>query len=95
MWEEWEWLFQQYPHVQLEFAWQRSFYDQIICDDVSLDKARAYVRNNPAEWTRDSENINKSRCLSDVRLIARIKEGERSGYLTAANLDDLFKKLDI
>ena len=41
-----------------DFTWQRSFHDHIIRNDKSLDNIREYIRNNPATWNDDEENIN-------------------------------------
>jgi REP element-mobilizing transposase RayT len=35
--------------------WQRSFYDHIIRNERDLDRIRAYIANNPANWTTDAE----------------------------------------
>jgi REP element-mobilizing transposase RayT len=40
----------------LEFRWQKSFYDQIIRDDWSLNRIREYILNNPLTWADDVEN---------------------------------------
>jgi putative transposase len=37
--------------------WQSSFYDHIIQDERSLDKIREYIRNNPARWGEDKNNL--------------------------------------
>jgi putative transposase len=37
-------------------VWQRNYYDHIIRDDKSRYFIRQYIRNNPANWTADSEN---------------------------------------
>ena len=34
------------------FAWQRSYYDRIIRDDVALCRIREYIIHNPANWDR-------------------------------------------
>ncbi len=36
--------------------WQSSFYDHIIKDNLSLERIRAYIRNNPKAWNRDRNN---------------------------------------
>lgn len=36
--------------------WQRSFYEHIIRDEVSLNKIREYILSNPASWSTDKEN---------------------------------------
>ena len=39
--------------------WQRSFFDHVIRNDRSLKNIREYIKNNPATWDIDEENINK------------------------------------
>ena len=42
------------------FAWQKSFHDRIIRNEIELNKIREYIINNPKMWERDrnnSENI--------------------------------------
>jgi REP element-mobilizing transposase RayT len=36
--------------------WQRSYYDHIIRNEQDLHGVRAYIMNNPAQWTIDGEN---------------------------------------
>ena len=38
--------------------WQRSYYDHIIRSDISLNKIRKYIVNNPATWDQDEHNSN-------------------------------------
>jgi len=45
------------PHFQ--FQWQKSFYDHIIRNDISLFRIRKYIDNNPLKWEYDQENLNK------------------------------------
>ncbi|MBU2044917.1 MAG: transposase [Candidatus Omnitrophica bacterium] len=40
-----------------DFKWQRSFYDHIIRDDISLNRIREYIINNPVNWDTDENNI--------------------------------------
>ncbi len=40
-----------------KFRWQRSFYDHVIRTDKVLNAIREYIRNNPAEWHEDVENM--------------------------------------
>ena len=40
----------------LNFAWQSRFYDHIIRNEISLNKIRRYIRNNPQMWYRDRNN---------------------------------------
>lgn len=40
----------------IEFSWQRSFYDHIIRTEHSLKKIREYIRWNPLKWDIDPEN---------------------------------------
>ena len=37
--------------------WQRNYYDHIIRDQRSLNRARQYIRNNPAVWEDDVNYI--------------------------------------
>jgi putative transposase len=39
-------------------VWQRNYYEQIIHDDESLARVRAYVRANPHRWPADRDNPN-------------------------------------
>jgi REP element-mobilizing transposase RayT len=39
--------------------WQRNYYEHIIRSDTALDRIRAYVANNPANWAQDEENPNR------------------------------------
>jgi len=36
--------------------WQRNFYEHIVRDDVSLNRIRQYILNNPVRWEFDREN---------------------------------------
>jgi REP element-mobilizing transposase RayT len=40
-----------------EFSWQKSFYDVIIRNDEQLQKTREYIKNNPKNWEKDTNNI--------------------------------------
>lgn len=40
------------------FAWQRSYYDHIIRNTEDLERIRHYIRTNPENWERDTENKN-------------------------------------
>mgnify|MGYP000924348807 FL=1 len=37
--------------------WQRSFYDQIIRNNRSLNAIKEYIQNNPINWENDIENL--------------------------------------
>lgn len=39
-------------------VWQRNYYEQIIRDQESLNRVRAYVAANPARWLTDRDNDN-------------------------------------
>jgi REP element-mobilizing transposase RayT len=39
-------------------VWQRNYYEQIIRDEDSLNRVRAYVSANPARWLTDRDNQN-------------------------------------
>ncbi len=36
--------------------WQRNYYEHVIRDEVSLNRIRKYIRDNPAHWDLDREN---------------------------------------
>ena len=36
--------------------WQRNYYEHIIRNQKDLDRIRAYIRNNPLQWSLDEEN---------------------------------------
>jgi len=38
------------------FAWQSSFHDRIIRDELELNRIREYIQNNPLNWVLDEEN---------------------------------------
>jgi putative transposase len=38
------------------FAWQVSFHDHIIRNEISLQKIREYIINNPIKWDLDIDN---------------------------------------
>ncbi|HRY82900.1 MAG TPA: transposase [Candidatus Moranbacteria bacterium] len=37
--------------------WQKSFYDHIIRNEISLNKIREYILNNPKNWEQDRNNV--------------------------------------
>ncbi len=37
-------------------VWQRNYYEHIIRDEVSLNRIREYIVNNPLQWDIDPEN---------------------------------------
>jgi len=39
-----------------DFGWQSRFYDRIVRDEMALERAREYIRNNPLKWERDRNN---------------------------------------
>ena len=36
--------------------WQRNYYEHVIRDDDELERARAYIQNNPFRWAEDKDN---------------------------------------
>ncbi len=38
----------------LEFGWQARFHDRIIRGNSSLKAVREYIRDNPANWHKDT-----------------------------------------
>jgi putative transposase len=39
--------------------WQRGYYDRVIRGPRELDAVRRYIRNNPARWAADRENLDE------------------------------------
>ena len=37
--------------------WQRSFFEHVIRNEKSLNKIRAYIRDNPLNWESDKDNL--------------------------------------
>jgi len=37
-------------------VWQRNYYEHIIRDEMSLNRIRQYILDNPARWIFDREN---------------------------------------
>jgi REP element-mobilizing transposase RayT len=42
--------------MDIDTVWQRNYHDHIIRNDRTLERVRAYIRNNPANWDRDRHN---------------------------------------
>jgi len=40
-----------------DFAWQPRFHDHIIRSEPSLNSIRRYIRDNPAKWALDKDNL--------------------------------------
>lgn len=40
--------------INPEFAWQSRYHDHIIRDEKSFQRISEYIKNNPANWERDS-----------------------------------------
>ena len=40
--------------------WQRGYYEHVIRNEKALDRIRAYIANNPAQWAEDPENISRA-----------------------------------
>ena len=41
-----------------EKLWQRSFYDHTLRKDEDMNRIRAYIQNNPLQWSMDKHNPN-------------------------------------
>ncbi len=41
---------------EVQFAWQRNYYEHIVRDDQELNRIREYIRTNPSKWQLDREN---------------------------------------
>jgi hypothetical protein len=37
-------------------VWQRNFWEHIVRDDRETDLIRAYIRDNPSNWSSDTLN---------------------------------------
>ncbi|MEW6141490.1 MAG: hypothetical protein AB1733_24980, partial [Thermodesulfobacteriota bacterium] len=37
-------------------VWQRNYYEHIIRNDISLQRIRQYIADNPLQWNMDREN---------------------------------------
>jgi len=44
-----------WPRFQVRL-WQRDYYEHIVRNEVSLNRIREYIRDNPARWHLDREN---------------------------------------
>ena len=40
-----------------DFAWQSNYYEHIVRDEQSLFNIREYIKNNPANWDNDRNNV--------------------------------------
>ncbi len=43
--------------------WQRNYYEHIVRNERELNAIREYIRNNPANWSLDRDNIHNTRRL--------------------------------
>ncbi|MDY7032706.1 MAG: transposase [Thermodesulfobacteriota bacterium] len=41
--------------------WQRNYYERVIRNEDELNKVREYIRNNPLNWSLDTENLERKR----------------------------------
>ncbi|MFQ5592796.1 MAG: transposase [Anaerolineae bacterium] len=48
-------------------VWQRGYYDRIVRNERELEAIRQYIRDNPARWAEDRENLDA--LLSRMRLV--------------------------
>ncbi len=44
-------------HSQGSKVWQRGYYERIIRNERELQATRQYIRNNPARWAEDRDNL--------------------------------------
>ena len=40
--------------------WRGGYYERIIRNETALDRIRAYLANNPAKWSGDTDNITRA-----------------------------------
>ncbi len=45
-------------HTPRNPVWQRNYYEHIIRDEISLEKIRQYILNNPVSWEQDQLHPN-------------------------------------
>ncbi len=45
-------------HTPRKPVWQRNYYEHIIRDEISLEKIRQYILNNPVSWEQDQLHPN-------------------------------------
>ena len=59
---------------QLDFKWQKFFYDHIIRDEKELHIIREYIVNNPMSWELDKSNpdVNGNELFARKGLAARM-----------------------
>jgi REP element-mobilizing transposase RayT len=48
-------------------VWQRGYYDRIVRNERELNAIRQYIRDNPARWAEDRENLDA--LVSRMRLV--------------------------
>jgi REP element-mobilizing transposase RayT len=41
-------------------VWQRGYFERVIRNEKALDRIRAYIANNPAQWADDPDNIRRA-----------------------------------
>jgi putative transposase len=46
-------------NTQGQKVWQRNYYERIIHNELSLNKIREYIINNPRNWHTDGNNPNR------------------------------------
>jgi putative transposase len=44
-------------NTEISMVWQRNYYEHIIRSEAELDQTRQYIRDTPAEWPDDEENL--------------------------------------
>jgi putative transposase len=58
-----DWVQAHDPTRRAKF-WQRNYYEHIIRDEEELHAMRRYIRNNPARWALDRDNLANLRRLT-------------------------------
>jgi len=46
-------------NTDMSSIWQRNYYEHIIRNESELKQTRQYIRDNPAEWLEDEENLER------------------------------------
>lgn len=52
-------------YINIDFKWQKSYYDRIIRNDSELMAIENYINSNPSKWERDIENKKSDRTFEN------------------------------
>jgi putative transposase len=46
-------------NTDMSAIWQRNYFEHIIRNEAELKQTRQYIRDNPAAWVEDEENLER------------------------------------